>query len=150
MKEQVHLINRKEITINTGNYIGTLKGMEGEGFQCVVDWLEEEELLPSFQDFIIDRDSLVQCTLNNDCRLQHVRVRHDPGHTKNNMTKDLQRVLGQSKAVAGYANQISHWIMTSIKQALLTPERVHHQHQHDDTHFANLNKGKGWAYSGGT
>ncbi len=62
MKEQVHLMDGKEITINAGNYIGTSKGMEGEGFHCVVDWLEEEGLLPFSQDFVIDHDSSVQCT----------------------------------------------------------------------------------------
>jgi hypothetical protein len=79
----------KEVTISKGNYFGMLKGMEGEGFWHAVDWLKEEGLLPCFQEFVVDHDSSVQCTLNNDHCLQHICIHHDPGHTNNNVTKDL-------------------------------------------------------------
>ena len=55
-----------------------------------------------------------------------MKLWHDPGHTKNNMVKDLHQVLGESKAVEGFAEQIGHWIMTSIKQAVLTSQHICH------------------------
>jgi len=68
-------------------------------------------------DFVCDQDSSVLRVLKTDSRLTHVHVRHDPGHTKNNVVKDLHRALGKSKVVEGYAERIGHWIMTAVKQA---------------------------------
>ncbi|KAL6056159.1 hypothetical protein QOT17_016279 [Balamuthia mandrillaris] len=36
----------KEVTVVEGNYEGTSKGMEAEGFRRAIDWLEEKKLLP--------------------------------------------------------------------------------------------------------
>jgi len=55
----------KIITISKGNYIGTSKGMEGEAFQRMLNWLEEKGLMAYFKLFVCDQDSLV---LHQQCR----------------------------------------------------------------------------------
>jgi hypothetical protein len=123
-KERKHLLAGKEVIVSPGNYFGTAKGMEGEGFRRVADDFEEEGVLPYIRTYTVDQDSSVIRILHSDCRFEHVAVQHDPGHLKNNVTKDLQRELGESKAVTGLADRVGHWIMTSIKESLAIPLKV--------------------------
>ncbi|KAL6074219.1 hypothetical protein QOT17_004250 [Balamuthia mandrillaris] len=84
----------KEVTVVEGDYDGTSKGMEAEGFRRAIDWLEEKKLLPQLRTYVCDQDSSV---LNEDARLTNVKIVHDPGHLKNNFQKDLQKILGESQ-----------------------------------------------------
>ncbi len=126
VKKRTRQICGKEVVITEGNYFGTSKGMEGEGFRRCVNWLDQQKLLPVVKDFASDDDSSVQSTLRTDPRLQHIHVRLDPGHTKNNIIKDIRRALGESKAVQGFAERIGRWIMTALKKALLAVPQVYY------------------------
>ncbi len=90
VKKRTHQICEKEIVITKGNYFGTSKGMKGEGFHQCVNWLDQQQLLLVVKDFASDDDSSVQSTLRTDPQLQHIYVHLDLGHTKNNITKDIQ------------------------------------------------------------
>lgn len=58
-KAHVHLLKGQEVVVSPGNYFGTTKGMEGEGFHQLIDWLEGEGLLPYLHEFVCDQDSSV-------------------------------------------------------------------------------------------
>jgi len=68
----------KTIVIHEGNYEGTSKGMEGEAFRQILDWLEAQLLLPYFKVMCCDQDSSVLHQLKTDPRTKHVQVVHDP------------------------------------------------------------------------
>ncbi|KAL6053383.1 hypothetical protein QOT17_018029 [Balamuthia mandrillaris] len=93
----------KEVMVVDGNYEGTSKGMEAEGFQRAIDWLEEKKLLPQLRTYVCDQDSSVLKILNEDARLTNVKIVHDPGHLKNNFQKDLQKILGKSQKGKKYS-----------------------------------------------
>jgi len=59
-------VNGKIITISKGNYIGTSKGMEGEAFWQMLNWLEEKGLMAYFKLFVSDQDSLVPHQLHTN------------------------------------------------------------------------------------
>lgn len=108
------LVNGEMVTVRKGNYFGTSKGMEGEAFRQMVDWLEEKRLLPCLRVFVCDQDSSVLSQLSKDPRLAKVRVVHDPGHTKKNFVKDLHRAFGTYR---GMAERIGRWFMWAIKES---------------------------------
>jgi len=59
-------VNDKIITISKGNYIRTSKGMEGEAFWQMLNWLEEKGLMAYFKLFVSDQDSLVPHQLHTN------------------------------------------------------------------------------------
>ncbi|KAL6057869.1 hypothetical protein QOT17_015218 [Balamuthia mandrillaris] len=107
----------KEVTVVEGNYEGTSKGMEAEGFRRAIDWLEEKKLLPQLRTYVCDQDSSVLKILNEDARITNVKIVHDPGHLKNNFQKDLQKILGESQKGKKYSAKIGAWLMTAIKES---------------------------------
>ncbi len=93
-------------------------------------------LLPFFKVFVCDQDSSVLKIARMDARLEHVRVLHDPGHFKNNFEKDLRRVLGQSKAVSGFAERLGRWMMVALKEAKKTVSFLFPELYGEDQHSA--------------
>ncbi len=107
VKEQQQTYKGVSQIIQAGNYCGTSKGMEGEAFQCTLRWLEKKGLLPYFKAMVCDQDSSVLQQLQDDPRTSgHVKVLLDPGHTKKNFVKDLNKAFGLGKRYAGFAERI--------------------------------------------
>jgi len=105
-------VNGKIITISKGNYIGTSKGMEGEAFWWMLNWLEEKGLMVHFKLFVCDQDSSVLHQLHTDLQTKgQVEVIHKPGHTKKNFVKDLRNTFGNSKCYQKFPEHIAWWFM---------------------------------------
>ncbi len=117
IKKKMLLQNGQKVVVQEGNYDGTSKGMEGEGFRQIIDWLAENKLLPLLKTFVCDQDSSVLCTLRTDPRLAHVRVAHDPGHTKKNFMKDLTKIFGTGKEATSLVKRMGRWFMRALKEA---------------------------------
>ncbi len=73
-KKVTCIVSGKEVTITEGNYFGTSHGMEGEGFQWFIRYLEETGLLSGVQHMAHDNDSSIGSMLALHTSLQHIKV----------------------------------------------------------------------------
>lgn len=110
-------IRGRTTIIRKGNYFGTSKGMEGEAFRRMLNWLDEKKLMPYFKVMVCDQDSSVLCQLREDPRTKHVTVVHDPlSHGAHMRTRKRGMQPGWPSSAVAWA---VHVHITSACSALL-------------------------------
>lgn len=103
--------------VHQGNYEGQSKNMEIEGFQESIKFLESTGILKKVKYFVSDKEASISKLFAEQSQLKHITLLLDPGHTKKNFKKQLEKICGETPQNSLWPEKFSNWYMTSIKEA---------------------------------